>query len=68
MPALISSCSSVELVLDLLLGLAAHGPSNTLACVAVAERDGADIALVDLVPGDAIVATFAASLRLGCPV
>ena len=57
----------VELALDLLLGLAAHGPPNTLAGVAVAERDGADVALVDLVPGDAIVTAFAASLRLGCP-
>ena len=55
----------VELVLDLGLGLAAHGAPEALAVAVVAERDRADVALVDLVPGDAVVATFTASLRLG---
>ena len=56
----------VELVLDLLLGLAADKPPQAFTGVVVAQRDGADVALVDLVPGDAIVTAFAATLRLGC--
>ena len=54
----------VELVLDLGLGLAADGAPEALAVAVVAERDRADVALVDLVPGDAVVTTVTASLRL----
>jgi hypothetical protein len=38
----------VELVLDLLLGLSADKPPQALTGVVVAQRDGADVALVDL--------------------
>ena len=56
----------LELVLDLLLGLAADKSPQAFTGVVVAQRDRADVALVDLVPGDAIVTAFAATLRLGC--
>jgi hypothetical protein len=51
----------VELVLDLGLGLAADGTPTALAVAVVAEGDRADEAVVDLVPGDAVVSASAAS-------
>ncbi|MGH3249720.1 MAG: hypothetical protein ACRDOI_26450 [Trebonia sp.] len=50
----------VELELDFGLGLAADGRAVALAAGLGAERDRADVALVGLVPSDAIVATVSA--------
>jgi hypothetical protein len=52
----------LELVLDLGLGLAPYGSPKLFAVAVVAERDRADETLVDLVPRDAAVSAFTASL------
>ena len=63
-PGLDLIMQGVELGLDLGLGAAAHGSPDALARGVVAERDRADVALVDLVPRDAVVATATTELAL----
>jgi hypothetical protein len=55
----------VELLFDLGLGPAADGGAVALSVAREAERDAADVVVVDLVPPDTVVATVAAApLRL----